>query len=184
MKDLVELNEIKHHRRYIETFIVSNRTPITSNDFRQVINRIGNSTLDLYYGELNSDSIKEEICQFLAKRNINTKKELTSFISIQNQKHLNVEVSDTSKWTLRVINKRKYIHIHPARHSHLTIRCTGAALKTLIATYCSGVDTSPGLREINHARAAILLPPIKKLVRNRGLDKLFKFFQNGSRKHS
>jgi len=176
MKNVVELNEIKHHFGSIREFMDIHQKTTFSRNFLKKINRIGNSTLDLYYGQLNVKDVKLEVVDYLNQKEISSKSKLRELIGNSDRSYLNITLSDQSEWTIRTINSQSFVHVHPARYSFLSMRCTGPSLKTVIATFCSRGSLSPQLKEINTARQEIKLPPIQKLIKNRGLDKLFKFF--------
>ncbi len=53
----------------------------------------------------------------------------------QNNGFRELIISDSSIWTLRIIDKESYIHIHPSRYSDHTIRLKANTLKTVLCTY-------------------------------------------------
>ena len=167
----INFNVYKHHLDSIRTLVMEADFETLTNTLK----RIGNSTLDLYTGDLSVDSIKKEVADLLSSRSIIDVKSYSKYLK-ENAGFQNIGLSDGSTWTLRKIRGPEFIHIHPARYSQHSVRTNGSSLKTVIATKSLFDSYAPGIQDINESRERIGLPPVKKVVRNRGISKLFKLF--------
>ncbi len=192
-------NCLKHHAGYVAEFIKS-----FSDTFRQAGNMpgspgmiescgdfeteagkrlreelliIGKSQMDLYTGRLSTGQIAEEITGYLKTKDLLKKEKYLSQISEAASSFIETRLSDNSVWVLLPGKiPGRHIHIHPGRHSPLTIRVRSETLKTAIAVlcYCSryGKDHSD-LNVINEARTKLLeLSPVKEVNPARGLGKM------------
>jgi len=88
-------------------------------------------------------------------------------------------LEDESEWVLRKSNEdERYIHLHPARTGHLSMRFKGSTLKTvwMLKSSFPGPQQTPSLEKVNRVRIQIGLSPVKKLDPNQGIMKCFNLF--------
>lgn len=126
-------NQLKHHRNFIKSF--SNN--FSANDpeiFRNSIKKIGGSVIDLYYGNLASSEITDQITTKLKTNQAFESQQYLNYIRSDEKLFRNVSLSDSSEWTLLYgKDPERYIHIHPARNSNHSVRIRAMALKTALA---------------------------------------------------
>ena len=192
-------NSLKHHAGYVAEFIRSFSdtfrpagnmpgSPGVKESFgdfeaeagkrlREELLIIGKSQMDLYTGRLSPGRIAEEITGYLKSKDLLNKEKYLGNISRTHLSFMETRLSDYSVWVLLPGKiPGRHVHIHPGRHSPLTIRVRSETLKTAIAVlcYCSryGKDHSD-LDTINKARTKLLeLSPVKEVKPVRGLGKM------------
>ncbi len=192
-------NCLKHHAGYVAEFIRSFSdtfrpagkmpgSPVFKEfcgDFeaeagkklREELLTIGKSQMDLYTGRLSPGRIAEEIKGYLKTKDLLKKEKYLSRISEASSSFIETRLSDSSVWVLLPGKiPGRHVHIHPGRHSPLTMRVRSETLKTAIAVlcYCNsyGKDHSdPDV--INEARTKLLeLSPVKEVNPGRGLGRM------------
>lgn len=154
-------NEFKHHRKCIHGKLEA----MTLNNLPPHLKVLGNSQMDVYYGDLSKDTI---YLQTLSKvRDAGGTDELSYLQYLKdNNGYVEITLSDNSNWILlHGTEPGKYIHLHPARYSPYTMRVKATVLKTAIACLIAWPDGShPDLATLNHIRKNILgLSPVKDL---------------------
>jgi len=162
----------KHHAGFIKNQIEFYRCEKTSvEELQKTLLVIGESLMDLYIGELSPQKICDEIVSKLKSTGVLAFKEYKKWLFEKGNEYKLFEISDNSVWALRLgKQKQRYIHIHPGRHSQLTIRVKAATLKTAIAmltiNYKKNISLTNTL-QINKIREEMLnLPPVKKVSSN------------------
>ena len=164
LKAPILFNPFKHHLSFIRKYIDS----YNQKDYNQLkidLLKIGNSQMDLYFGELSIDNIVEEVIAFLTNFNLLEKEVFFQHID-KSGGFIKISLSDQSTWVLRKgENPTFFVHIHPARYSKYTIRIKASTLKSTIATsVCFQNSSSIGVDELNKARVNLLnLSPIKQV---------------------
>ena len=192
-------NCLKHHAGYVAEFIRSFDDPArpavkkpgspgikdhcgkfeaeTGKRLREELIIIGKSQMDLYTGRLSPGRIAEEITVYLKSKDLLKKEKYLSRISEASSSFIETRLSDSSVWVLLPGKMPgRHVHIHPGRHSPLTMRIRSETLKTAIAVlcYCNryGKDHSD-LDVINEARTKLLeLSPVKEVNPGRGLGRM------------
>lgn len=168
-------NTLKHHLPSIILYIKQSSSPY-ANDLLS----LGSSQMDLYTGDLTTEEITQEIQLHLAETNKLDKTVYTDWIK-QNG-FAKIQLSDRSEWILLLGNTSdKYIHIHPARYSPLSIRVKASTLKTVIAltiemTHLATINTS----EINELRKKLKLSPIKNIEESSNIKDLYMLIKKRS----
>ncbi|NDV95525.1 hypothetical protein D0T84_11475 [Dysgonomonas sp. 521] len=146
------------------------------------IKSFGASQLDYYTGELISQQIKDEIYKILKEQNLLDKNMYKLWLSLNND-YRELQLSDGSVWTLRMIEKEEFIHIHPSRYSPHTMRVKANTLKTVLCTLLLE-ETSPftfNTGVINHYRKEYLGLSVLKTDGNHSeLENIFQLFRNCS----
>jgi hypothetical protein len=167
------LNCWKHHAGFIKGEVqVKSEYEILGE-----LKTIGDSLMDLYIGSLSPHDISVQVVEQLKEQNVFEKDAYTSWIETANDRYRMIALSDNSKWTLRLgDDEKRYVHIHPGRYSHHTVRVRSLSLKTAIAvlvwTTIHGGDALD-IFIINKVRREWLgEPPVKSVSMNEGLGKL------------
>ena len=198
-------NGLKHHAGYVAEFIrgfcdifsPAGNTPGSpeikeyQGDFeteagkrlREKLLIIGKSQMDLYTGRLCPFQIAEEIRGYLKAKDLIKKEKYLGRIRQPQSSFIETRLSDNSVWVLLPgMMPGRHVHIHPGRHSPLTIRVRSETLKTAIAVLCYckryGKDHSD-LDAINKARINLLeLSPVKEVHPNRGLGRMIEILKS------
>lgn len=179
----VTFNCWKHHAGFIKNqTIVLQKNKVSKEELLKLLLVIGESQMDLYLGKLSPKQIANEV--ILSVKNFNAKgyDSYTIWLLEERQSYKQMKLSDKSIWTLRLGNdKKRYIHIHPGRHSPFSIRVKAATLKTTIAFKVLVEDFESGLPDlisINKVRTSFLkLPPLKSLSLSSGVGKFLNIFK-------
>ena len=127
-------NGLKHHRQiileFIQKSIVENRSV---HDLNAGMVTLGNSMIDLYFGDLTDLEIASEIMGILKMKNKFDKEEYHKYIVESPKKYKTVQISDGSDWTLLLgKEENRFIHIHPSRGSIFTLRVKAISIKTAL----------------------------------------------------
>ncbi|UPK67224.1 hypothetical protein [Chitinophaga filiformis] len=154
-------NALKHHRAYIHREL-GKMTPDTLPGRLKVL---GNSQMDIYYGDLDIPALFEEVTAKVQEAGITDEAAYLEWLKA-NGGYVEIVLSDTSRWVLLPGNEPgKYIHLHPARYSPHSMRVKATVLKTALACLLAHPDGAlPGLSSLNQIRKNILgLSPVKDL---------------------
>ena len=127
-------NGLKHHQQVILEFIkksIENKYSI--NELNLALKKVGNSMIDLYYGDLSPQEIAIEIENMLKLKSYFHKDDFYNYVFNSPKKYKTLKISDGSEWTL-IFGKglQTYLHIHPARGSKFTKRVKAISIKTAI----------------------------------------------------
>ena len=154
----VNFNAFKHHARFLSQYLLENKKETVN----EVLNKIGQSVTDVYYGELEVEEIKRQIYKYLDDKGISSVEGYTAFIREGKKKeYKSVVLSDDSFWIIRLGRDVKTIvHIHPGRYSKYAMRVKGITLKILISLYAMKNREEITLEKINHIRASLGYPPV------------------------
>jgi len=162
----------KHHAGFIKKQIEFYRDEkISVEVLQKTLLVIGESQMDLYIGELSPQKICDEIVNKLKLTDVLAFEAYKKWLLEKGNEYKLIEISDKSVWTLRLGNQEeRYVHIHPARYSPVTIRVKSLTLKTAIAVLIINYEKSFPLidtLQINEVRRKILVsPPVKKVSSN------------------
>ena len=164
-KEVILLNALKHHAGSIRSFAAQAFIDIES--LPQLCKVVGTSQMDLYYGRLSIDAIRDEVMVQAEHIGVLDPEKYESWLKNGNG-YKKLILSDSSVWILRWgEEKTKFIHIHPGRYSPHTIRVTANTLKTAIAVCAClkrGVIADTNLQNINVVRRTVLgLSPIRQM---------------------
>jgi hypothetical protein len=179
----VLLNCWKHHLGFIKEQIKTIRLRDSGSleYIRQNLLTIGESQMDLYLGELSPAEIGKQVIDRLNESGIISFNNYKTWIANEGKEYRLITLDDDSIWTLRLgIDKKRYVHIHPARNTLNTIRVKATTLKTAIIALC-WIKVYGGLYSdleiINKVRKDFLSePPLKNVSVNKGLIKLISIF--------
>jgi hypothetical protein len=168
------LNSYKHHLRTIFEFIHIQRIKKDKGQIRDALNKIGNSQMDLYLGNLTIKQITKGVATELPRNNRLDYDKFKKYLAEQ-KGYFKVKLSDDSIWLIREGNEPgRYIHIHPGRYSPGTVRVKALTLKSFIA----GAILAPNLgqvdlKTVNTGRDIYLdEQPLKSLSDNSGVGGL------------
>ena len=173
----IKLNCWKHHLLFIKEQL-SNKNKINSNDeLKKVLLLIGESQMDLYLGKLSPKQISLYILKELKRKDVFSAQKFLKWIINKGENYRKILLLDKSIWILREGNeKERYIHIHPGRHSPLSIRVKSLTLKSAIAVIKTfGVERSKNLLldDVNSTRKEIInQPPLKSISAHTGQGKV------------
>jgi len=162
----------KHHAGFIKNQIeFYGGKKISTEELRKTLLVIGESQMDLYVGKLSPQKICDEIVSKLKLTDVLAFEAYKKWLLEKGNEYKLIEISDKSVWTLRLGNQEeRYVHIHPARYSPVTIRVKSLTLKTAIAVLIINYEKSFPLMDtlkINEVRRKILVsPPVKKVSSN------------------
>ena len=178
----INFNCWKHHAGFLKEQIVTIKSEKELREFRTKLLKIGESQMDLYYGELSPTNISNHIIHSLREKKLLSQEQYVAWLNNENKDYKLVELSDKSLWTLRLSeNPDRYVHIHPGRYSPLTIRVKATTLKTAILILSfkqAGKNEDISTETINQIRKAYLNEsPLQSLSKASGLVKLIDLFQ-------
>ena len=166
------LNCWKHHAGFIKKQIeIYRNDKISVEELQKMLLVIGESQIDLYVGELSPQKICDEIVSKLKSTGVLAFREYKKWLFEKGNEYKLVEISDNSVWTLTLgKQEERYVHIHPARYSPVTLRVKALTLKAAIAVLIINYGKTFPLMDtlqINEVRKKILnSPPVKKVTSN------------------
>jgi hypothetical protein len=156
-------NGLKHHRGYIRRVLGDMGLEMLPDRLKV----LGNSQMDIYYGQLDIPVILDEVINKVRDAGITDEASYLRWLKDKGG-YIDITLSDSSRWILlHGTEPGQYIHLHPARYSPHSMRVKAAVLKTAMACMIARPDGSqPDLVTLNHIRKDILgLSPVKDLAR-------------------
>ena len=179
----INFNCWKHHAGFIKQQIDSVREIKELDELKAYLLRIGESQMDLYFGENSPINISEQILGYTHSKKILSSKQYQDWLYKDERAYQLVELKDKSIWTLRLgDDAERYVHIHPGRYSPNTIRVKATTLKTAIFLICFeqlGDIKSFETATLNDIRKKYLNePPLKSFSKASGLGRLIHLFRN------
>lgn len=170
----INFNCWKHHAGFIKTQIKVNKD---IDKLKSCLKKIGESQMDLYFGKYSPAEISRKIIELLKKKQIFLFQQFQEWLTKEGKDFQTIQLKDKSVWTIRLgDNRKRYVHIHPGRHSHHTVRVKAATLKTaILVLYLKhyGEIKSIQTETVNQIRKThIKEPPIKSLSSAVGLCRL------------
>jgi hypothetical protein len=175
-------NPLKHHLswvlNHIQYLIYNSGDENTKVKFIEIVKSINNNYVDIYTGYFSPEQIIQEIREKLKTLQVLKKKDFSLWI--KNKEFQLVNIPDGSAWVLRESKeKNRFIHVHPSRNSHYTVRVHGNSWKTAVVakTYHLSINNI-NLQNINELRKKYLaLSPIKNLNMNQRLINTLKLLE-------
>lgn len=173
----INLNCWKHHAGFIKKQIDSVKETKELDQLKFYLLKIGESQMDLYFGEYSPVRISEQILDCLHRKKIFSALLYKDWLSKDGKDYQLVELKDKSIWTLRLgDDAERYVHIHPGRYSPNTVRVKATTLKTAIFLLCLeqlGEIKSFETETINNIRKKYLdEPPLKSFSGASGISRL------------
>jgi hypothetical protein len=162
----VAFNCWKHHMGYIkETLSTNDLSGVSHLNIYEIIQCIGDSQIDFYYGSLDPESISNQIISQVELKGALNISEYKEWIRSEDSDYKNIILSDGSTWTARLgQSDERYIHIHPSRYSKKTVRVKSSTLKTVLAYFYhfGFFDDQISVEKVNFVRHKIVkLPSFK-----------------------
>jgi hypothetical protein len=147
------------------------------------IKQIGNSTTDLYTGNLSIKVISNYCIAELKKKHLFQKDTYLNWLHRSPELYQSLDYPDSSIWILKIgIEEGRHIHIHPGRNVPHTLRVKANILKMAFLSnlYARKEKVSPfNIDLINFLRHEMLgLSPIKFVTMNHDLGKMIFLFGN------
>ena len=179
----VLLNCWKHHLGFIIGQINSYKSSGLPEQLKNDLLNIGNSTTDLYTGNI-SPADAAKIAIDILKKNKRYRQDIyEKWVLDSKDQYRTLEFPDRSVWIFKIGNDHeRYIHIHPGRYVPFTLRVKATVLKSVIGTMVLSRLSHEGydlLDTINRARKSFIgLSPVKSLKPGSELDKLIKIFES------
>lgn len=177
----ITFNPHKHHLGFLMKQIPEWRNREWP-DVKEELQCIGNNLVDFYLGRLSVEAICAECLVFFYQRELTSPGKFSDWL--EPHEYRKIRLSDDSRWVIkRGIDPERYIHIHPAKNSPLSIRVRATTLKTVVALIIHnrqpGEEHLADLQAVNTVRSAFLgLSPVKSLTRNKGIARLWALFQD------
>ena len=173
----INFNCWKHHASFIKKQIKTIQHINEMDTLRVRLLKIGESQMDLYFGNYSPNEIARQIIDLLKEKKVLLRENYMKWLKDDKENYQLVTTSDKSVWTLRLGESvERYVHIHPGRYSPQTRRVKALTLKTAILTLCcerSGELKLSGKELINEVRKQYLKePPLKSVSNESGLGKL------------
>jgi hypothetical protein len=173
----INLNCWKHHAGFIKKQIDSVKETKELDQLKVYLLKIGESQMDLYFGEYSPVRISGQILDCLHRKKIFSALLYKDWLSKDGKDYQFVELKDKSIWTLRLgDDAERYVHIHPGRYSPNTVRVKATTLKTAIFLLCLeqlGEIKSFETETINNIRKKYLdEPPLKSFSGASGISRL------------
>lgn len=185
----VLFNAWKHHADWVRCQIVDAVSGGESSlrELAEAVIVTGTQLMDFYTGMLDPWAIGQQVVDQLKALGKLDLDPFAAWVAETNGYRL-VDLSDGSRWVLRVGDGERYVHLHTARYSSHSVRVPGISLKTaIVANALAGLRGRPvaDLVTVNDARGEYLrLPPIARLSANAGLGKVMQLLQVQSRSTS
>jgi hypothetical protein len=173
----VNLNCWKHHAGFIKKQIESVKEIKDLDQLKVYLLKIGESQMDLYFGEYSPVKISEQMLDYFHSKKILSSSQYQDWLSKVGMDYQLVELKDKSIWTLRLGDDvSRYVHIHPGRYSPNTVRVKATTLKTAIILLCFeqlGEIKSFETETVNNIRKKYLdEPPLKSFSNASGLGRI------------
>jgi len=178
----INLNCWKHHAGFIKKQIESVKEIKGLEELKRHLLTIGESQMDLYFGEYSPAKISEQMLDYLYQKKILSFNQYQDWLNKDEMDYQLVKLKDKSIWTLRLgADAERYVHIHPGRYSPHTVRIKATTLKTAILVLCSekiGEIKTIETQTINQIRKKYLDElPLKSFSTASGLRRLIDLLQ-------
>ncbi len=158
-------NPFKHHLgfiRHLTTIMPAGEKIPDIKSLVKELKHIGTSVMDIYTGTLSIEGISSEVLAFLKSEGIDNEKAFSIWAGKTFNDFRLISISDLSQWTLKYHNDRKrYVHIFPARSSPLSFRIKANTLKSAIFYQILIGKDYITRNDLNRARAFLGLSPVK-----------------------
>jgi hypothetical protein len=179
----INLNCWKHHAGFIKKQIESVKEIRELEQLKVYLLKIGESQMDLYFGEDTPVKISEQILDYLHSKKLLSSGQYQDWLAEDGKLYQLVELRDKTIWTLRLgDDAERYVHIHPGRYSPNTVRVKATTLRTAIFLLCFeqlGEINFFETETVNNIRKKYLdEPPLKSFSKASGLGSLMDLFRN------
>jgi hypothetical protein len=179
----IKFNCWKHHSGFIKEQISNIKDEKEMQQLSSVVLKIGESQMDLYFGEYPPEEISYQILIQLKGRGITSCKVYKDWLTGDKKEYKLLNLKDDSVWTLRFReDEGRFVHIHPGRYSPHSIRVKSLTLKTVIYVLAwQKVNSLPdyNLDLVNMVRKKFLkAPPLKSIKAGSGLHRIIQTLKN------
>jgi hypothetical protein len=159
-------NPLKHHLGFIKEYISEKtKTPTDILSVLKDLKHLGGSLMDVYSGKLTPSDIILEINSLLLANDLIGKEVFNSWVGKGPRDFKTIKFSDDSQWVLKYFdNEIRFVHSFPARYSPHTFRVKANTLKSAILYFILIGKDFITEDDLNLARAAAGLSPIKDVV--------------------
>ncbi len=174
-------NPLKHYLPFIKSYI-SNKAEEErypgSPAFKKELKHLGTCVMDIYHGDLPTESIFSEITDFLGEKGYMTREEYGMWAGRSWKSYRIVPLSDDSQWTLKYHEHyTRYVHIFPARSSPYTFRVKANTIKSaIIYLVLIGKDYISD-DDLNSSRALAGLSPVKEVADARAVTEMIEILR-------
>jgi hypothetical protein len=158
-----QFNPLKHHLSYIRGFTDDrlseggNSIAIISKEIRHA----GTSVMDVYTGSLQVDKLLGEVRELLVSKGLDDEESFSKWTGKNFRDFSLISLSDESQWILKYHDDRKrYVHLFPARLSPHSFRVKANTLKSAIIYIISTGKDFISREDLNHSRRIIGLSPV------------------------
>lgn len=174
-------NYWKHHFGFLIEAIREMHLREDTFGLKQNLKKIGNSTTDLYTGEISISEITDYCFQYLGDFNLLGKTDYLDWINSSGTSYREVIFPDRSVWVFKKgTEPNRHIHIHPGRNAPHTTRVKANVLKTAITANLISLieDTNPlHIKTVNRVRMEFIdLDPVKFITLNQELGRVINAF--------
>jgi hypothetical protein len=127
---------------------------------------VGTRLMDLYHGPFSPREIADNVMADLSAAGRETATEFRAWVEAAGGFRVIGFPQDTSRWVLRFGDGERFVHVHPARYSPLTIRVRAAVLTTAVMALAHAElhGGDPASRAVVNAvrREYLGLPPVAR----------------------
>ena len=179
----IKLNCWKHHAGFTKkqiSVLISESELIW---LKKSLLLIGESQMDLYFGEYSPKKISSLIISELKSKNSFDYNSYKAWLKSEGHDYRLLKLSDDSVWTLRLGEEpERYVHIHPGRYSKHSVRVKSTTLKTAICILCWQKLFPKIVVDLNLVNVLrnelVFAPPLKSLKHSAGLNRLLNLFNS------
>lgn len=177
--NIILFHDFKHHLQTNKNWLDENRSKWDA-EIHKRVKTIGNSQLDYYVGQLSAEDIRTEILNFLIENNLTEKQVYLKWME-DNGGFREINLSDSSRWTLRYLEEAEFVHLHPSRYSMNTVRVKANALKSVLCSllFQETNNFEFDIEQVNGFRTEFMeLSPISAKADHSELKKVFELFKD------
>jgi hypothetical protein len=174
----ITFNPYKHHLDFLKEKILTWQNQSWAEVEKEMV-LIGTNLIDLYCGKLSVDEIGQQCLHFAEKEDLTSAEKLKNWLFPKEFRK--IKFSDNSEWVVKQgLDSTRFLHVHPAKHSPLTVRVRGTTLKTVVALRVLTGEKRENrleLQRVNRVRTEKLgLSPVKTLEKGKGIARIWALF--------
>lgn len=159
-----QFNPLKHHLGFLRDFATGWEQPGNAAAIVRTLKHIGTSVMDVYSGKLSVSDILEETGCRLKENSQFSYDSYMKWTGLNSSEFRSLHLSDSSEWILKFHdNRKRYIHIFPARSGPHTFRIKANTLKSAIHYNVFSGNDFITEDAINTARAQAGLSPVREV---------------------
>lgn len=174
-----QFNPLKHHLAFIREFIASYEDGEAGSELLKSIKHIGTSVMDIYTGDFSTIEILNIVSDFLRKEGFSEYENFSRWAGKGYSDFRIVHLPDGSQWTLKLNNNRKrFVHIFPARASAHTLRVKSNTLKSAIMYILMSGKDYVTEDDLNNARALVNLSPVREVAETESITEMIEILRS------